>query len=662
MIDFIKEFNHSPYFRKRLETIEVNIGKVKIGAGNPIAIQSMTNTNPLDTIATVNQIISLYDAGCDIVRLAIPNIKSAHNLRNIKKMLYLKGYEKVPLVADIHFSYTLALSSIDHVEKVRINPGNFCEKVKFANKSYSDDLNQEALTHIEKTFSMLIKKAEAKNSAIRIGVNHGSLSERILSRYGNTIEGMVESAMEYLTIAQKYNFDNIVLSMKSSSPRIMVEAYWELIKRMYQLGKLYPLHLGVTESGSHIEGRIKSSIGIGSLLIDGLGDTIRVSLTEPPLNELPVARTIIGISEEYSKYKNRPYSLTEPHLDYEIQNQNKPFIDLPKYPIGMNNPIRVEIFVDKLIEDNEKNKGEMSPNDIIIPDNAEIVGMNIDKATIPLLKHINHKNKLVCLNIYGPDGINSFHQYVDKFDVIIDKDFTDEKLKEIIQICKKYHKTIQITINTNERDWLNRYQNILSFIDYEKIIFALIGNDKVHKYRLLYSLMRSKQETFPINIITENPIYEDKSSLYNILKTSIEIGSLLLDGIGEMISLSNFIDINYALDMVYNMLQSSETRISKAEFISCPSCGRTNFDIESITKTIKEKTSHLKGIKIAVMGCMVNGPGEMGEVDFGYIGGANNKVNLYVNSECVKRGINANNAVNELISLIKEYGKWIEPE
>ncbi len=653
MKEYFYRYCPSTFYRDRLKTIEVKIGNIKIGADNPIAIQSMTNTNPMDTEATVNQIINLSNAGCDIVRLAIPNIKSAHNLSNIQKGLLEEGYSHVPLVADVHYSSAIALIVADKVEKVRINPGNYCEKITFENKSYSKKLNKEALIYIENKFKQLIEKARLNNTAIRIGVNHGSLSERILSRFGNTVEGMVESAMEYLQIAQQHDFDNIVFSMKSSSTKIMVEAYRMLVIRMYEFGKLFPLHLGVTEAGSDIEGRIKSGVGIGALLIDGLGDTIRVSLTEPPENEIPAAKSIISFFN-HNKAINNKYRRLDIHFNNNTYNkqlkQIQTNIKLCDLNIGKENPKRVEIFFDKPYKHIE------------IPERAEIIGLHINKISKMMIQNVNPDKKPISVTISKPDDIAEIAKYINKFEIIVDQNVSDNDVNRIINICKDLNKILQITFDTTDNNWIDRYKNIIPNLEYNNIILGLKGKDKVHSYRILNSLMRSDNKIYPLNIKADYKLTIDKNSIDCIMKASIEIGCLLLEGIGDIITLNDCGNPDYVLDIIYNILQASEVRVSKAIFISCPSCGRTNFNIEKTTNLIKKKTFHLKGLKIAIMGCTVNGPGEMGEVDFGYIGGVNNKVNLYVNNECVKRGINEKNAVDELINLIKQYGKWKDPD
>lgn len=659
------KFCRNPLYRKKLDTKTVFVGDVPIGGDNPIVIQSMTNTDTMDTRACVEQIRRLSDCGCQIVRLATPTVKSARNLENIRNELHRVSCF-IPIAADVHFQSKIAFEAVKYADKVRINPGNFYEKVDFKHREYSDELNNEAIKLIEGEMVRLIEQAKRYDVALRIGVNHGSLSERMMRKYGNTIEGMVESAMEFLILFQKHHYDNLVFSMKSSSTAVMIGAYRQLVERMRDTGTYYPLHLGVTEAGFGMEARIKSSVGIGSLLADGLGDTIRVSLTEPPMNEIPVAKSLIEVysdnitqtqSETISDYINSP-PFAETLFDKD-KRKHSGVISLRELLIGNDYPVRVELNLDKA-HTKDLSQLETYFKDETFP--IEIININDEHMTDELLNHTLSYNIPVSMNVSSIETLKRCYKSVDKIIVNIKDSINDALLDEARSYCEKYSKVLQINFNTKYSNWEMLADKVLSDNHLTNKVLGLVSVDLVHSYRRLWLIAQKHKLNPVLNII--NPLQQKHRNQNEkaLLKMASEMGNLLIDGFGSIISLNignNGIDT--VLSYAYTVLQSSGVRSTQAEFISCPACGRTQFDIEKTAELVKRHTKHLKGVKIAVMGCIVNGPGEMGDADFGYIGGSKGKVNLYVKGERVSRNIEEEEALSELIKLIRKHGKWIEP-
>ncbi len=583
------------------KTREIIIGKLKLGGNNPIRLQSMSSKSPMDTEENVEQAIRIIKAGGELVRFTAPTIKDADNLGNISKLLKEKGFD-TPLVADIHFNPKAALIAADFVEKVRVNPGNFAEVSK-SKINYTEEDYQNALDSIEVKFVELIDKCKKLNRAIRIGSNHGSLSQRIMDRYGDTPEGMVEAAMEFLRIAVKHNFYEIVLSMKSSNIRVMVQAYRLLVARMREEEMNFPLHLGVTEAGEGEDGRIKSAAGIGALLEDGLGDTIRVSLTEEPELEIPVAKAIAN------RYKNRSpkhiFNITKlTYNPYEFEKRNTKDVS----NIGGKNEMPV-VGLDWIYNTEYQN--------------------NTKNQIIPFEKW--NKNQKYSLPI------------IDLENYLIKKDNIETAFVEI-----------------SSSDFTNN--NIDKLSGKESIILVLKEESEfsTHAFRYAYVKLMKKKLNFPV-ILRRH--YSEVSELELQLYAAIDFGALLVDGFGDGIWLESDTDISQTRlnDIALGILQASRARISKTEFISCPSCGRTLYNIQEATAKIREKTSHLKGLKIAIMGCIVNGPGEMADADYGYVGAGFNKINLYKGKEVIEKGIAEAKAVEALIDLIKSHGDWVEP-
>lgn len=630
---------------QRRKTNTVKIGDVCLGGDYPIRIQSMTTTDTMDTQATVEQSIRMIEAGCELVRITAPSIKEAHNLENIKKELRLKGYQ-TPLVADIHFTPNAAEIAARIVEKVRINPGNFADKKKFENIEYTDTAYNGELERIRERFLPLIKICKEYGTAMRIGTNHGSLSDRILSRYGDTPAGMVESALEFLRICRDENYHNLVLSMKSSNPQVMVEAYRLLVNKMDSEQMFYPLHLGVTEAGEGNDGRIKSALGIGCLLEDGIGDTIRVSLTEDPEFEIPVAKKLTEryasranhspvhsvFSDSVQQFSPFEYQKRESRACQNLGGKNVPRV-IADFS-HLNTITEWEMKQIGHVYDAELDKWHMTDlgADFIFTGSKAISFMlpNGLKSicNYKIWKTIENKNNYYPLvNINNLELINSI-------------------ASEIIFVLANCEE-----VNAENIRQLNDTKNAI-------LIIETNNEHRLSQLRQLFFDFMQAGCNIPVIIKTS---YSTTDGETMMLHSSTDSGSLLIDGYGDGV----WIDAPKIQPAVINstafgILQASRTRISKTEYISCPSCGRTLFNLQETTAKIRQVTDHLKGVKIGIMGCIVNGPGEMADADFGYVGTGPGKITLYKGKEVVKRNISSEIAVDELINLIKDYGMWIE--
>ena len=621
---------------QRWQTREVMVGNVGVGGKNPIRIQSMTTTDTLDTIGTIDQSIRMINAGCEIVRVTAPSIKEAENLQAIRDGLREKGYH-TPLVADIHFTPNAAEVAARIVEKVRVNPGNYADRKKFEIHDYNDETYAEKLDRIRKRFIPLIQICKEYGTAMRIGTNHGSLSDRIMSRYGDTPLGMVESAMEFLRIAEDEKYHDIILSMKASNTQVMVQAYRLLVKTMVVEGMNYPLHLGVTEAGEGEDGRIKSSVGIGTLMEDGLGDTIRVSLTEEPEAEIPVAQLLV----------NR----------YEARNNHEliPEINSIPYDPFFRNKRETNTIMNLGGEEVPRIIGNMSRKDLItyhdlIPF-GYIYSENRDKWQISdqAVDFLFIGDNSIDFEIPGTLGIIQNHiSLEDK-----ERHFSFFPLDQIS------------LIDQNEISFVSIYSDISSSLlseisQLKKTIFVLNTNNE-HGY--------ADQRRFFVecmNKTIQNPIivkrsYRHCSQDELLLYSATDLGGLQLDGFGDGIWIDSSHDAGYVNETAFGILQASRSRISKTEYISCPSCGRTLFDLQETTAKIRARTDHLKGLKIGIMGCIVNGPGEMADADYGYVGTGVGKISLYKGQDVIKKNIPAESAVDALIQLIDFHGDWIDP-
>ena len=591
----------NPLQYHRRATREVNVGNVGIGNNNPIRVQSMITCDTMDTEASIQQTVELAEAGCEIVRITAPTVKDARNLEHIVKGLRERGCD-VPIVADIHFKPEAAMEAAKWVEKVRINPGNYADSKKFAIREYTDEQYADELSRIRERFSPLVELCKRRGTAMRIGTNHGSLSDRILNRYGDTPLGMVESALEFARIARDLDYHEFVFSMKASNPKVMIAAYRLLVARLNELGPgwNYPLHLGVTEAGEGEDARIKSAIGIGSLLADGIGDTIRVSLTEDSPHEIPVANALI---QNISRTSNaeRPTPNVQLSFDpFSYQRRATEKIELNGVKLGGGELIRVVVRranFDKIAHKVDR-MGDYKPE--IVYEDADI--REVDPRDDIALARINQSST--------PEFVS---------------------VRDDVQ---------------------------LSVIAAFRLLAAKLQARHPILLKDVLSCRASVSDAKQNNGVSQK---RPKDFLNTLLTASTTIGSLLCDGIGDAILVQGEEAPGQALRLSYNILQAAGSRIFKTDYVACPSCGRTLFNLQTTTAKIKAATSHLKGVKIAIMGCIVNGPGEMADADFGYVGGAPGKVNLYVGKTAVKFNIPEGEAVDRLKDLIREHGKWMEP-
>jgi (E)-4-hydroxy-3-methylbut-2-enyl-diphosphate synthase len=632
----------------RFLTREVTIGNIPMGGLNPIRIQSMTTTDTMDTLATVEQTIRMVQSGCEYVRITAPSIKEAENLANIKKELRLRGYD-VPLIADIHFTPNAAESAARIVEKVRVNPGNYADKKRFENLEYTSLAYQEELERIYKKFTPLVKICKEYGTAMRIGTNHGSLSDRIMSHYGDTPRGMVESAMEFIRMCEDQNYYNLVISMKASNTQVMVQAYRLLVETMVKEGMNYPLHLGVTEAGDGEDGRIKSAVGIGTLLADGLGDTIRVSLTEDPEFEAPVAR---ALADRYERLANgdKRSELTPnaQRLTYDPYSYSRRTTTPVAQIGGHHHPV---VMID------------VSAQNLKDPYFLSAVGYNYSAG----LDKYNLSDQ-ACDLVYLGDLLPSFSfpgnlkQVYNYQTWLTLKDKTNcyplLSLDEYKAVEPKDSVLNFIRLNADAIDLNN-----LPFLTLSdaKTVLILETNQRVgiQAQRLLFNALQQQHLEVPILIKRS---YTTVNPEQLMLEAASDLGALLTDGFGDgvWIDASSEIGLNIINSTSFGILQATRTRISKTEYISCPSCGRTLFDLQETTQYIRSKTDHLKGIKIAIMGCIVNGPGEMADADYGYVGTGPGKITLYRGKEVIKKNVNTPAALDELIEIIKEDGNWVE--
>ena len=627
------------YFNKtRSKTSEVIIGTVKIGGGNPILPQSMTTTDTMDVAGSVAQSKRMIDAGCELVRLTAPSKKEAEKLGEIKLLLNKDGYDK-PLVADIHFTPNAAEIAAKLIEKVRVNPGNYADKKKFEEIEFTEESYQEELVRIEEKFTPLIQICKTHGTAMRIGTNHGSLSDRILSRFGDTPEGMVESAMEFLRICQKNDYHQLVISMKASNTLVMVQAYRLLHKTMLDEGMNYPLHLGVTEAGDGEDGRIKSAVGIGALLEDGLGDTIRVSLTEDPEFEIPVAKKLI---EKGNQTKNNLIVTTNKNISYNPYQYNKRTTKHQHNIGGKNTPI---VFAD------------LSQKENIIAANFFGFGynysVNLDKWNLQDLAadYVFLGDKLIDFATPGTLGI------VQNFNTWKTNSSTKNNYYPYVLI----NETIDYKFNTLFFLEINSLDLPIEFIKQNPLAILVLTtkyDNKTQVFRYIRTLLDENQvENAVILKYTHELTDIEQFQLY----TASDAGNQFIDGFGDGIWITGPQPNQIINSLSFGILQATRTRISKTEYISCPSCGRTLFDLQETTAKIRSKTAHLKGLKIGIMGCIVNGPGEMADADYGYVGTGPGKIHLYKEKEVVRKNVSEEEAVDALIELIKENGDWVEP-
>lgn len=655
---------------KRLKTREVKVGDLLLGNGHPIRVQTMTTTDTMDTMATVEQSIRCIEAGAELVRITAPSKKEAENLLNIKNELRKRGYH-TPLVADIHFTPNAAEIAARIVEKVRVNPGNYVDKKKFEQIEYTDAEYAEEIERIRERFTPLVRICKEHGTAMRIGTNHGSLSDRIMSRYGDTAIGMVESAMEFLRIARSEDYHNIMLSMKSSNPLVMVQAYRLLIKHMIEeFGECYPLHLGVTEAGDGEDGRIKSAIGIGTLLEDGIGDTIRVSLTEDPELEIPVCNDIV---KRYTSNDQRsttngltPSIERLPYSPFEYKRRET-------FEVGNMGAKHVPVVI-----------ADLSKIDKITHEHLQSVGYTYNEATDKwnisdsAADYIFTGHQLISFDLPGTLKVivypATWQEAADKqkyFPIFSDKGYAEAAVQSNLL-------NFVMIDCFNDGTPINDFSYLDELGNDPKAVFCLssTNTNALQSIRRMFMELQVRGIKNPVVLITDSG---GQTPDEHLIHFATETGGLFLDGFGDGICLGynsrakmeainasgrTYLEVKdiyqFTNNTAFSILQAARTRISKTEYISCPSCGRTLFDLQETTAKIRAVTNHLKGVKIAIMGCIVNGPGEMADADFGYVGSGPGKITLYRGKEVVKRNVNSEVAVDELINLLKENEAWIE--
>jgi (E)-4-hydroxy-3-methylbut-2-enyl-diphosphate synthase len=688
----------SPFAYRRRPSRVVHIGDVPLGGDYPIRVQSMTISDTMDTAATVAETIQLVAAGCEIVRITAPSLNEAENLRHIKAELRRRGVN-VPLIADIHYTPNAALKAVEYVEKVRINPGNYADKKKFAVRDYTESEYQAELERIEQRFKPLVLKAKQYGAAMRIGTNHGSLSDRIMNRFGDTPEGMVESALEFVRICERYDYHDLVLSMKASNVLVMIQAYRLLAARMAELGMAYPMHLGVTEAGDGEEGRVKSAIGIGALLEDGIGDTIRVSLTEDSVHEIPAALALV------TPYNNRRMARSDPgNLPIRLAasaaplpcERRDPFtytrrasseVQVGAIGVGGTQPVRVELATPTPLADIDGTLAHIRALTMPPQANApagEIVRLHATSAadlqalaqvrqrlqtaglTAPLALHLPASLLLggtvppvtKLITCPAPDTAEeAWHEQVRRLLTIVRQQEAVIEWLLTPETIPQFVRTRHGATLTGLAQTACRLGHLSQQMCPGAYMFGLEVKQPVYAYRFLAARLDDQGLQVPLHLKT--PALKGRAE--TLFRASVWLGTLLCDGIGDSLQIDSDLPAVEAIRLSYNMLQAARLRMSKTEFISCPSCGRTLFNLQTTTEHIKSRMSHLKDVKIAIMGCIVNGPGEMADADFGYVGSGPGKISLYVGKECVERNIPQAKADERLIQLIKDHGKWVDP-
>ena len=734
----------------RRPTVEVKVGAVGVGGSNPLRLQSMTTSDTQDVAATVRQCVALAEVGCEIVRVTAPNVPAAQCLRLIREQFTAAGFGAVPLVADIHFLPSAAMEAVEHVEKVRVNPGNYADKKRFAARDYTDAEYDRELQRLHDAFSPLVRRCRQLGRALRIGTNHGSLSDRIMNRFGDTPLGMVESALEFVHIAEAHGYHDLVLSMKASNPKVMIQAYRLLVERMDAAHRPYPLHLGVTEAGDGEDGRIKGAIGIGALLLDGLGDTLRVSLTEDSVYEIPVARAIadkaMSLWKKAETGDRRLESSKPMPVDTPVSRIRSPATDIDSPASAISSPvsgfhspvseidspvsgIHIPVSADPFsffrrwtttlpLSDICLVGPELPPRVVVRVPSVDQLQKTVDALAGASMHDTPAEGWLVPVPDAGvladlrrtlevvtlPVGFVA----VDLAPAVMISDLTEflNAMRRSLVICRRFGPVAEELIR-----WTTLVRRSGHFLAVDVApgnLAALagtlreLGDDRLmftcsdfhfplnflshlHShfhfpasgipdpqleiahalgaYRALAEQLRAAGSRAPIWIrnTAANAVRPDTSFLGRLIEASFLTGGLLCDGVGDLLSVETEPDPIRATKLAYNLLQGAGARISKTEYVACPSCGRTLFDLQTTTQRIREKTGHLKGLKIAIMGCIVNGPGEMADADFGYVGGAPGKINLYVGKDCVQYNLPQAGADDRLIELIKEHGRWQEP-
>jgi len=663
-----------PFRPRRRATREVRIGSVGVGGGNPLRVQSMTTTDTKDTAATVDQAERLAAAGCEIVRITAPGIRDAENLGPIAEELRRRGVT-APLVADIHYTPNAALEAALHVEKVRVNPGNYADKKRFEIREYTDAQYEGELYRVRERFRPLVRRLRELGRSLRIGTNHGSLSDRVMNRFGDTPAGMVESALEFLDVCEEEGFRDVVFSMKASNPQVAIHAYRLLAARLSERAPglpSYPLHVGVTEAGDGEDGRIKSAIGIGALLEDGIGDTIRVSLTEDPVREVPVAAALARHYER--RWAEAPEASAPPgapFVDDPCAHARRATRPLGDPGIGGEHPVRVEVELGPVPEDPQERAREVAESLARVPDLA-CEGLLVDAFDSGALAALGAFGAaLADAGVEAPLGARAEADFaaagetlpVARIVVCAGTLVTDEELRSAAGAAKRAGLPLEWELRGGVRDLvavLDRALDAGAAEGLEAFAVSCDADLSVHAARLVAARLRARGAR-DVPIVLRHRRHSEHGDEEALLRAAVDLGAPLCDGIGDAVALSGVADPGRALSLAYRILQGARQRTSWTEFISCPSCGRTLFDLEETTARIKAKTGHLKGVKIAVMGCIVNGPGEMADADFGYVGSGPGRVNLYVGKELVVRNVPDTEADERLVDLIREHGRWIDP-
>lgn len=627
------------------------VGNIGVGGNNPIRIQSMTTSDTRDVEATIEQIIRLADAGCEIARVTVQGMKEADACEGIKNGLLQRGYT-IPLVADIHFFPPAAMRVVDFVDKVRVNPGNFVDKrASFKTIEYNDDSYAKEIEKIEEKFTPLVEKCKRLKRSMRIGTNHGSLSDRIMNRYGDTPQGMVESALEFAEVCRKNDYHDFIFSMKSSNPQVMILAYRLLVAKMMDLGWDYPLHLGVTEAGEGEDGRIKSAMGIGSLLLDGIGDTIRVSLTEDAHHEIDPCKRLVAFAGAYEGHQGVE-AFTEEHRNIEVIRRRK--VILPKN-IALHRDGTVVL--------------STHSRDLRDPDLYKKLGCQVQLG-LPKLKASSADCIIVTERPMTPETVRVLNDLRKIGMGTLSQDPIEGDISFLSLEAARSEATRQANrdrfhINPPEKTpvaVIVKDEPVDKWTIIEEIKPTLIilspSTNRLHYSRRFFDWLQTRKIQIPVII----GFHYECSKKDLIIRSGAEYGALLCDGLGDGIWIDAPYDIEFLRNLSFNILQAARMRTFKTDFISCPSCGRTLFDLQDVSKRIRSRTSHLPGVKIAIMGCIVNGPGEMADADFGYVGSGRDAIDLYVGKECVEKGIHFAEADDRLVELIKKHGRWMEPE
>jgi len=674
-----------PLLYRRRPTRTVQVGDLGVGGQCPIRVQSMTTPATTDTPATVAQIVRLVEAGCEIVRVTVPTSADADNLPAIRRELAARGI-RVPLVADIHFTPAAALRAVEHVEKVRINPGNFADKKRFAVREYNDAEYAWELERIEKVFSPLVKRCKELGVAMRIGTNHGSLSDRVLNRFGDTPEGMVESALEFVRICEAHGYRDLILSMKASNTVVVLQAYRLLAARMAAEGMDYPFHLGVTEAGDGEDGRIKSAIGIGALLDEGIGDTVRVSLTEDPVAEIPVARALVAPYNDLLARSGGPAAPEPPPAEargtFVYERRGSRPVRVGPREVGGTSPVLVEVPLQAALGDGDAVRRELdAQSGVRVPQEARAELVSVDvagRAELDAAEGLRASMELVAPAVAlsarwkGPAGIplgedleDRLFAAVHRVHVLLAGSEGRKALASLVARSARSRAALLVEAGSplgspdDAVDLALDAARLAHSVPGARLLLAIdptLGFSPLQSARLLAARLGVARLDPPLILLDR----AEERGADPLLGPASSLGGLLCEGIGDSIQ----VEASSATEsrrLAFSILQAARVRMTRTEFISCPSCGRTLFDLETTTARIKARTAHLKGLKIAVMGCIVNGPGEMADADFGYVGWGDDKIALFVGKDLVERDIPTDRADDRLVELIQRHGKWVDP-